>query len=181
MREGQVVQFVCFETILNREQFVAQWEQFTTSDTSNLDITLQQSEKKGLFKYIVQHRCKANEFEFTFVRARRHPRHIAAVPIKTEQAGGYSVLQSERKTEAASDESKIFAFVTDPRTDLGDYRKLTAHAKLNIYEAYYENCRYAYILEFFVKNQFAAELIEQLKKYEPAETGIYQEFVLEVS
>jgi hypothetical protein len=51
---------------------------------------------------------------------------------------------------------------------------------LNIYEAYFENCQFAYILEFFVKDEYASDVLQQLKILTSfAEAGIYKE--LEVS
>ena len=63
-----------------------------------------------------------------------------------------------------------------PETDLGIFRQFSVHGKLNIYEAYYENCDFAYILEFFVKNEYAGDVLQQLKiltSFE--EAGIYKE------
>ena len=88
-------------------------------------------------------------------------------------------MQEERTNDAHVNESKIFAFLISPQTDLNVYRQLSVHAKLNIYEAYYENCQYAYVLEFFVKNKYVAELLESLKQYDTAETGVYKECVLQ--
>jgi hypothetical protein len=58
---------------------------------------------------------------------------------------------------------------------------LTLDRKLNIYEAYYENCQYACILEFFVKNSAVDELREQLKQITGAEIGTYTECVLQAT
>jgi hypothetical protein len=54
--------------------------------------------------------------------------------------------------------------------------KFQLTSKLNIYEAYYENCIYANILEFLVKNKCVSELLEQLKKYNPFQIEIYKEY-----
>jgi len=178
MRADKIVQFVYFETTLDSEQFIKRWEQYSRSVNSDVDVTLQQSAKKGLFSYIAQHRCAAGELQFVFTKEGRSSR-TPQVEIKAKQAGGYSVLQLEKMNDAHSGESKIFAFLINPQTDLNAYKQLTAHSKLNIYEAYYENCQYAYILEFFVKEKYCAELFEQLKQLDPAEIGIYKECVLQ--
>ena len=177
MRKDKIVQFVCFETILGSEQFITKWEQYNRSDNSDLDVTMQQSEKNGIFRYIVQHRYAAGEFQFVFTKAKRSSR-IPEIGIKEKQAGGYAVLQAERATDAHTDESKVFVFVTNPQTDLGVYKHLSAHSKLNIYEAYYENCQYAYILEFFTKNKYVSEVMEKLKKQDD-EIGVYKECMLQ--
>ena len=47
--------------------------------------------------------------------------------------------------------------------------------KLNIYEAYYENCQYAYILEYFVQSKATLDLVAELKKNEAVDIGVYKE------
>jgi hypothetical protein len=174
MRSDKIVQFVSFETTLDSEKFISKWEQYKRSVNSDLDVILQQTEKNGLFRYIVQHYCDAGELQFVFSNAKR-PSRIPEVEIKTKQLGGYSMLQTERTNDARSDESKAFAFLVNPLTDLDIYRQLPVNKKLNIYEAYYENCQYAYVLEFFVKTKLVAELQQQLKQFDGIETAIYKE------
>ena len=90
------------------------------------------------------------------------------------------MIQEERMNDAHANESKIFVFLTEPLADLSDYRQLkNAQAKLNIYEAYYENCQYTYILEFFVKNKSLVTLLEDLKQFNIHETGVYKECALQ--
>jgi hypothetical protein len=178
MRADKIVHFVNFETTLDSEQFIKRWEQYSRSVNSDVDVTLQQSEKKGLFRYIAQHRCTTSELQFVFTKEGRSSR-TPQVEIKAKQAGGYSILQAGRMNDTHVDESKVFAFLTSSKADLNMYKQLSAHGKLNIYEAYYENCQYAYILEYFVKNKYVIELLEQLKQHDVPEIGIYKECVLQ--
>ncbi len=179
MRNDKVVQFVCFETLLNSDQFMMQWEHFKRSVNSDLDVVLQQSEKNGLFRYIAQHYCTTGELNFAFTKGKKSS-HTAEIGIKTKQAGGYSILQEDRKDNVHAGESKVFAFITDPTIDLGIYRQLSAYSKLNIYQAYYENCSYAYILEFFVKDKYVSVLQEQLKLYSVNDVRAYKEMLIAV-
>jgi len=178
MGEDKIVQFVSFETTLNTEQFITQWEQYNRSVNSDLDVSLQQSEKNGVFRYIAQHRCPAGELKFIFTRAKKSSRNPEP-EIKAKQAGGYLMIQEERMNDAHANESKVFAFLTDPQADLNVYRQLSVQGKLNIYEAYYENCQYAFILEFFVKNKNLVALLEQLKLQNVPDTGVYKECALQ--
>lgn len=175
METDKRVQFVCFETTLNKEQFIKRWEQYRHSLNSNMDVILQQSEKNGVFSYIAQHRFASGELEFKFTNEGRNSR-IVQVPIKTMLAGGYSILEANRLHNANSNESKIFVFLTDPRADLDIYKQLFGKTNLNIYQAYYQNCRYAYILEYYTKTRDGAALLEQLKNYDTADVGIYKEY-----
>lgn len=180
MRSDKIVQFVSFETSLPRELFIKQWELYSRSVNSDADVTLQQTEKKGVFKYMAQHRCASGEFQFLFSKAGRSSR-VPEVEIKAKQAGGYSMLQEERMTDTTSGESKIFAFIVPAVTDLQPYKQLTAHAALNIYEAYFENCQYAFVLEYFVKNNNITALTELLKALSPSEIGVYTECELHIA
>ncbi|MEO8771944.1 MAG: hypothetical protein ABI402_17740 [Ferruginibacter sp.] len=174
MIKDKVVQFVCFETKLNCDQFLIQWEHFNRSTNSDLDVILQHSEHNAVFRYIAQHRCIAGELNFAFTKGKKSS-HTPEIGIKTKQAGGYSILQEEKKNDVSAGESKLFSFITDPTTDLSIYKQLSAYSKLNIYQAYYENCSYAYILEFFVKNKYVSVLQEQLKLISGIDCRIYHE------
>lgn len=174
MRREKKVHFVCFETALPGRLFIKRWELFKRSSDSDEDTTMQLSEKSGMFKYIVQHRLQANVLKFIFSKEEKHSRMIQE-RIKTTQIGGYSLLQAERLTDAVSGERKIFVFLKFPNVTLESYKNLSAHTKLNIYEAYYENCRYDFILEYFVKTKYASELLEQINKIDNAEMDVYTE------
>jgi hypothetical protein len=174
MREKLLVQFVCFETILNSEEFIVKWQQFNRS-VDNLDITLQQSQKNGVFKYIIQQRCSPDQFQFIFEKKRKSSK-IPEVSIKTEQAGGYSIRQQKRKGDTKPGEVKVFTFLSNPLADLDSYEKIPVPADLNIYEPYFENCRYAYILEFFTDDQSAESLIQELaNRGNDKDSGVYKE------
>ncbi|MGB3007173.1 MAG: hypothetical protein WBC06_11730 [Chitinophagaceae bacterium] len=179
MREEKIMQFVSFETTLDSEEFIMHWDEYTRSVNSNLDVMLQQSEKKGFFRYLAQHRCAVGEFKFVFAKGKRSSRN-PEVEIKARQLGGYSVLQSEKTHNAASDESKVFAFIMNHPANLDVFKTMGVAAKLNIYEPYYENCHYAIILEYFVKNKYLAELTDQLKATHIDDFAVYKECALQI-
>jgi len=178
MKANNIVHFVSFETALDREQFIKRWEDYNWSVNVDRDITLLQSEKKGMFRYIAQHRCAAGGLSFMFTKAAKSPR-LRRVEIKTNLLGGYSILQEEQKNNTHTNDSKIFVFVVSSMVDLNVYKRLSGQCKLNIYEAYYENCQYSYILEFFVRNKDVTELLEQLQQYDAAEIGMYKECIMQ--
>ncbi len=175
MSKDQKVQFVYFETTLDKDAFIKRWQQYTRSIKSNKHVTLQQSDKRGAFKYISQHRFEAGELLFVFSKEHRTSRVVQA-SIKTIQVGGYSILQEERPDDAMRGEHKLFIFITDPKVDLTIYKGVSVACKLNIYEAYYENCKYAYILEYFVKAKDATILQTELSLHSSDEVEIYNEF-----
>lgn len=173
MNGDKIVQFVSFDTILDNEQFIPKWQEYTRSANIDKDVTIQQSAKEKGFKYIVQHRYASGELNFVFEKSRRSSR-IREVAITATLAGGYSIIRSDRSNDVNKDESKIFAFLTDTPASLEVFQQLSFDGELNIYQAYYENCKYSYILEFFVKNKYAAALLELLKQHDNLDLGVYK-------
>ena len=180
MPEDKIVQFVFFETVLESSEFISEWERFVRSENHDVKVTLQQTPAKNGFKYIAQHYSVTDEFSFVFFRPKRSAK-IAEVEIRAKKAGGYQLIQEEQLKKVKSDESKVFVFLIDRPHDFSSYSQLMPDIKLNIYEAYYENCQYACILEFFVKNSAVDELREQLKQITGAEIGTYTECVLQAT
>lgn len=174
MSPNTKVQFVLFETILSAEPFMKRWKEYTRSSKSDADVILQQSDYNGTFRYIAQHRFAKEEVQFVFAKEKRSSR-LAQEVIKSNKAGGYSILQAEQLTDAGPNERKVFAFICDPTTDLMVYKDLSQDGKLNIYEPYYQNCKFAYILEYFIKAKQAESLVEQLKNLDTVDAAIYQE------
>jgi hypothetical protein len=168
------VQFILFDTILPAEAFVKRWKEYTRSSNSDADVTLQQSDRNGAFRYIAQHRFAAEKVQFVFAKEKRSSR-IPQESIRSEMAGGYSVLQAERLSDTGPDERKVFAFITDPATDLRLYKDLSRQGQLNIYEPYYQNCKYCFVLEYFVKSKLAEGLVEQLKALQITDAAVYQQ------
>ena len=174
MTPNTKVQFVLFETNLSAEPFMTRWKEYTRSKKSDADVILQQSDHNGGFRYIAQHRFASEDVQFVFTKEKRSSR-IAQEIIKSEMAGGYGILQAEWLNSAGPNERKIFAFITEPTNDLSAFKDLSQEGKLNIYEPYYQNCKYAYILEYFVKSKQAESLVEQLKKLDATDAAIYRE------
>lgn len=179
MSASKIVQFVCFETKLDSDVFINKWQDFARSDNIDHDVTMHQSVKANGFRYLAQHHCTSGDFKFVFEKSKRSSR-TPEVEINAKLVGGYSLMQAAKKKEYQELESKVFAFLIDPRADLEVYKQLNVQTALNIYEAYYENCRFAYILEFFVDNANTEELMELLKQPEITESGIYKECAVQV-
>lgn len=174
MTPNTKVQFVTFETTLSAQPFINRWNEYTRSAKSDADVTLQQSGDNGAFRYIAQHRFAKEEVQFVFAKERRSSR-LAQEIIRSNKAGGYSILQAEHLTDAGPNERKVFAFISDPATDLMVYKDLSRDGKLNIYEPYYQNCKFACILEYFTKTKQAESLVQQLKNCGVADAAIYRE------
>jgi len=179
MQEEKIVQFVSFETILTEEQFVSRWAKFTRSDYGDKDVLLHQSETSGGFKYLAAYRYTGG-FKFIFEKERRSSKD-PQVSIKVVQEGGYLILHIARRGDCRSDESKVFCFIQNPETDLRVYKEMSVTDGCNIYSAYYENCRFAYILEFFAKSEQVKQLLEKLTRDGFDQVAVYRECVTQLS
>ncbi len=170
-----IIQFEGFETNIEQDEFVAQWEpyakQFATKDT---EVTLQQSNTKNNFKYVSQHKCKDTDFQFVFMKGRMSE-HFPKGGVKVVQAGGYMPVQIEHVPGKNKKEIKLMLFLSHAQTDISAYQKLTCYRCLNVYQAYYESCMYGYILEFFLDEAQTSELMKKIEsETKNYKMGIYK-------
>jgi len=177
MKENSIIQFVCFETPLTLDIFVSQWEsyakRFFKQDIHAISLQ-EQVAKKAKFKYISKNEWPQDNFQFSFMEGRLSD-HFPDSQVKEVQAGGYTPTQIECDDNPGSEEVKVMVFLHAENPDLVALKKLP-YRSLNIYEPFYQNCMYAYILEFYTEEINAADLIQQLKnQFLHAETGAYKE------
>lgn len=175
MRKDTIVQFVSFETILDTEYFISKWELFNRPVESNTHVVLQQCEvEAGSYKYLAQHWVSADEFQFIFSKAKKTSR-APEIEIRTTQIGGYSILSAERNSsEVLKDENKLFIFISESPLDIDEFKIKLGAGTLNVYEAFYENCKFQYILEFFAKSGQVSRAIAELKLRHSDKSGIYK-------
>jgi hypothetical protein len=166
MKKNTIVQFVCFDTPLGVVDFLPQWENFADKFLGNRAnaITLHLQEgNKNKFRYVSKNEWPSDDFQFIFQQARVSEK-FSAGQVKVLQAGGYLPVQIENEKRIGKGLIKIFAFVNDTRTELNFYKELKGDDYLNIYEAYYENSLFSYVLEYYVKETAAPAILDQLKK-----------------
>jgi hypothetical protein len=175
MNKDHIIQFVGFATQLSLEEFSSSWETFAkTFTTVPGDMILQQETGlKGKYKYVSQHECRKQDFSFKFMKGRTSE-HFPDKKVKVVQTGGYTVVEIGCHHHDENTDVKIIAFIGHDETDINFYRSLS-YRYINIYQAYYENCAYGYILEFFIAETDAAEFILQLKKRTGIEVAAYRE------
>lgn len=175
MTEDTIVQFVSFETTMTTDEFRTQWQEYNTLVSGKQEVTLQQEvDGKSLFRYLSQHRFEENDLSFNFQKQRRSSRG-QEIELRIKEAGGYLVVQLQYDHETTSDSCKIFVFLNST-PELDYYKQVLSYQYLNIYQAYYENCSYNFIMEFFVENSHVPEVVEQLKLHNlVSKIGIYKE------
>jgi hypothetical protein len=176
MKKETIVQFVFFETHASPDDFLNQWEPYSKLIPHRGPVILQQSndQKNGL-RFLSQHVCYADDFQFIFKKNRR-PAHSPEVQIKIRELGGYTVIHTENTSHTHTRGKKVMMFSTDPKADVAMYCLLTPAGHVTVYQAYFESCVYTYILEFFVANEQADELAGKLRQDNRlSETVIFQD------
>ena len=173
MDQDIIVYFVSFETPLDKVPFMMQWENYTSTTGNQKNVALQQTGIDGKYTYISQHMGKAGEFQFLVTKAARSHGHTTP-EVRVKQMGGYSIMQKGKKHLRNIKHNKLFIFITKPQADLSIYKDLPV-STLNIYQGYYENCSFAYILELFVEPRKLAALVTQLKLQGEEATDVYTE------
>ncbi len=178
MKKDTIFQFVCFITNLELDEFVPKWEHYAKrlmnkkTEPALLQLV---AGTKNRFRYISQHEWPDQDFQFSFMDERRSE-HFPEHNVKVVQTGGYIPLHVEKRHAEDDGDVKLISFISHNENDIEFYRRLTLYRHLNIYQAFYESCSYGYVLEFFVPEKDADELLFQLKQRPCAtETGIYKE------
>ena len=96
MKKTTIVQFVCFVTNLEADDFAPKWERYAKKliDYSAETTILQQVETKGKYRYLSQHDWQDRDLHFSFMNDRKSE-HFPEHNVKVVQIGGYTLLQTE--------------------------------------------------------------------------------------
>jgi hypothetical protein len=176
MDREKIVQFIGFVTNLKYDEFSVPWEFFCKQIKKDQGTnTLERAIEKNNFKYryISHHRCNSIDFRFSFMKGRQSE-HFPEHSAKVVQLGGYKQVDIYSKEPVRKPELKVLVFLTHDETDLHFFR-LMPFNHLNTYEAYYENCCYGHILEFFVNSGDEAAIINHVKLKNKIEIAVFQE------
>ncbi len=179
MKKSTIVQFVCFVTSLQAEEFAPKWERYASKLLHSPESALQQQVgTKTKYQYLSQHEWQDQDFLFSFMNETRSE-HFPEHNVKVVQMGGYTLLQtSARKLNKEAGTKKLIAFVSHEEYDLNYYLALPGYTKLNIYQPYYESCLFGYVLEFFTPDNDLHNLSRELKERKGVEVGTYKEYMV---
>jgi hypothetical protein len=177
VNKDTIVQFVCFTSPLEPAGFMEMWEPYAkllVNDPSKILLQEGVADKdRTLFSYVSQHVSNATDFKFAFMKGKTKS-HFPEQKARIKQAGGYLPVQLQTSYNKAKDDVKVMAFVAHGETDLDFYRTQTFR-HLNIYEAYFENCAYSYVMEYFLQKLEAPALLARLKARHGVEAAVYKE------
>jgi hypothetical protein len=177
---NNIIQFECFETELNFDDFITSWEYYAKKLlVNNIEVTLHECFGGGnKYRYISKHEWPEDNFDFKFIKGKNSD-FFNDHNVKLVQAGGYIPLQVECKKDGNNVYKKIMLFLTPQQANIQEFKELSFYHYLNIYESYFESSLYEYILEFFVDEQMSAALLQWLKANKYIQNvGVYRECVL---
>ncbi len=177
MKKDAIIQFVCFVTTLGEDEFAPQWEKFAKKLKRNSDPDLQQqtSATKNRFRFISRHEWTEQDIQFSFMNNKR-AEHFPEHSVRVVQIGGYIPFLIKKKNNIEEDGFvKLMAFIGHNENDIDFYSQLPQARHSNIYQAFYENCTYGYVMEFFIAEKESAELLALLKQRSGVDVGIYKE------
>ena len=176
MDKGRIVHFVGFVTDLNYEDFNPLWESYMKQSTHSRDkVTLDQNDQQqqGVYKYVSRHNYSSADFRFVFMKENGRS-NFPDRKAKVVQTGGYIPVKLQPTRNLLKGETKIIAFLPHGEQELDFYRR-QSFRHLDIYEAYFENCAYGYVLEFYLYEQDGPELLAQLRTRPGIEAAQYKE------
>ena len=176
MQTDNIVQFVGFVTKLKLEDFSSTWEHYTKQfkakpGSAKLLEVISKTQYK--YRYLSQHTGSPGSFRFAFMKGTTSE-HFPEQTAKVVQMGGYTPVQIQYNGIKNNKNVKVMAFLDANENELAFYRD-QKYEYLNIYQAYYENCSYGYILEFFVDPSDSDTLMENIKTANRVEMAVFNE------
>ncbi len=178
MDKNNIYEFVCFETLLDLKDFQQQWSEFAKVflDKGVERIVLNKKDSEKIkYRYISKKQWPMESFQDVFSAAKL-PGSFAANQVKVVPKGGYASVEMGHAKKADKSEVQVIAFVHDDVIDKEKLHALNLSKSMNIYEAFYQNSKYNYIIEFYTDKTNSAKLIEAIKQeFMKAEVGVYAE------
>ncbi len=175
MQNENLLQFVGYITQLNSDEFLLQWESFAKENRiKDSSVVLQQGiETKGKYKFLSIHNCRKDEFNFDFMKSRKS-RVFPEQKVKVMQTGGYISIGPGLSSIEEEAELRILAFLSPSIINLDFFNQLPFSQSMKTYQAYYENCTYGHILEFFITEVELPVLMAQLTTGPIIDTAVYR-------
>lgn len=175
MKKDSIVRFVGFTTTIEPDKFIQDWEGLVRKQEikqSRARLFQNAAPAKNKFCYVSMHEWVDADVQLNSLPEKRSDQ-VPENHLKITQVGGYIFLESEKKMTRQKNDTRLISFISHSEDDIEFYKKLSLCSHLNIYQAYYENCLYGYVLELFVQQNATEELLLQLKERVHADTGIY--------
>lgn len=179
-KDTDIIQFVGFVTRLTPEEFMSDWEHHSQQLMTVQHAAVLHCQGAGKrFRYLSKHKLAEQGLSFAFMK-NRSSRYFREQRVKVVEIGGYISVESGFDNPEDDFASRIIAFVGHSETDIDYYRGLVPENTLNIYQEYYENCMYGYVLEFLINDEAEGNnLLTLLTARAGIEAAVYHQSILE--
>ena len=174
--ENQIItQFVGFATNMNIETFAREWERYTQSfkgiDTTGILYSEKRKNTKA-FGYISKIEWPQDDYNSTLAGSHKNGR-FSENKARGIELGGYTSIEEKRVCRALNSDATIIAFISHNENDIHFYEGLPFYSQIIIYQAYYENCNYGYIIVFTVPEAGTEVLLQKLLQRPGVEASQY--------
>jgi hypothetical protein len=176
MKQQMIVQFVGFATSMNTEEFTPEWENYTGKFKNSKTTVILYKEKiknKKAFDYISKIEWPQGDFNSALANDQKAGR-FSEQKARAVQMGGYISIEEKNSFADTDNDTVIIAMIGHNENDIGFYEGLPLYSQVNIYQAYYENCRYGYVAEFTVPEADAEMLLQHLAQRPGVEASLYR-------
>ena len=175
MKDSFIIQFVCFTTNIRTNEFIKEWDLYAKRFLDKpREFTLQQqSFTRTRFNYVSRHYWPIDDFQFSFMNKRRSE-FFQEQHVKVIQAGGYVEIGKAYRPKFETNLQTVLVFIDHNEDDLGYYDDLKNYSHLNKYQAFYENCLFGHVFEYFITDEHWPALLVALKAKKGNEAGLYR-------
>ena len=175
MKDSFIVQFVGFTTNTRVNEFIKEWDQYAKRylDKPRKFTLQQQSFTRTRFNYVSRHYWPIDDFQFSFMNKRRSE-FFQEQHVKVIQAGGYIEIGKNYHPKSDVNLQTVLVFIDHNENDLSYYDELKHHSHLNKYQAFYENCLFGHVYEYFITEEHWPALLAALKCKKGNEAGLYR-------
>jgi|JI6StandDraft_1071083.scaffolds.fasta_scaffold57195_3 hypothetical protein len=177
MVKTNVFQFICYATTLPAEEFEPEWDRYVQKgmNKQNIPQLLEQLPgSKSRYKYVSKHTWDENAIQMA-INNRQSAKHFPQHKVKLVQAGGYVLAPNLKKNQLSETGTRLILFIGHDERDVDFYNHIPGLEHPVTYQAYYESCAFAYIMEYSVIPEQVEGLLQQLKLRQGIDAACYQE------
>jgi hypothetical protein len=177
MVKNNVFQFICYATTLTAEEFEPEWDRYVQkgmNKQSDPQLLEQAPGSKSRYKYVSKHTWDENAIQMA-INNRQSVKHFPQHKVKLLQAGGYVLAPQHKKNQLNDTGTRLILFIGHDERDMDFYKRIPGLENPVTYQAYYESCAFAYIMEYSVNAGEADGILQQLKLRQGIDAACYQE------
>ena len=133
-----------------------------------------QTAARNKFRYLSRHSWPEGENRFSFKQSRKNG-YFPEMPVQIQHLGGYTTHENAVSHEPTNGENRLFVLTGHDENDPLYYTSLPFLFLYNLYEAYYESCRHAYIIEYLGNPENLEAIAGHIRQRNGTESALLQD------